>query len=257
MLVDWEEQQNGRRRLRVQPLDGGAIARDILYPMGQTQLLMSATILNSSVFYKSAGLDDSASYIHAPTPFPAKNFGIVYRPMGRMARASMQKTLPNMVSGVRRILRDHPTEKGIIHCSSYEVTRAIGAINDKRLLIQTTAKDREDMLRRHRASKEPTVLVSPSMMEGLDLEGDLGRFQVICKIPFPNMGDPVVSAKNKGGDSWYSWCTARTLIQAIGRCVRGMDDTTHTYILDESFGSFFERWSGLFPEYFAEMDIDV
>ena len=256
MLIDWEEQQNGVRKLKVQPLDAGQIAKDILYPHGQRVLLMSATVLSEGIFRKAAGVSGGA-FVSCPTPFAPSSFGIVYRPVGRMARAHLQRTLPKMTQAVRQILRSHPTEKGIIHCSNYEVTRAISAINDRRLLIQTNARDREEMLRRHRTSREPTVLVSPSMMEGLDLEGDFGRFQVICKVPFPNMGDPVVEAKRRTGDDWYAWITARTLIQAVGRCVRSMEDSTRTYVLDESFGQFFEQWAELFPHYFSEMEVDV
>lgn len=256
MLVDWDEERSGRRKLRVQPLDSGQIAKDILYPLGKRVLLMSATVLNDSVFRKASGLTD-AGFISCPTPFPAEHFGIVYRPVGRMAKAHIQKTMPKMVRAVKDVLSRHKGEKGIIHCSNYDVTKAIGSIGDKRLLIQTSAKDREEMLKKHFSSREPTVLVSPSMMEGLDLDGDLGRFQVICKVPFPNMGDPIVEAKNRSGDEWYAWVTARTLIQAVGRCVRSMDDTTHTYILDESFGNFVERWTDLFPHYFTEMEIEL
>ncbi len=254
MLVNWEERQDGRRSISVQPLDAGAIARDILYPMGMHVLLMSATVLEKDSFFRSAGLG-GGGFISQPTPFDPRSFGIVYRPIGRMARNSIQRTMPAMANAVSRILAEHPREKGIVHCSNYEVARAIGQISSRRLLVQTSAKDREDIIRRHLQSKEPTVIVSPSMMEGLDLEGDLGRFQVICKVPFPHMGDPVVEAK-MSDRGWYAWCTARTLIQSVGRCVRNQEDSTTTYILDESFGQFYVDWSHMFPGYFSEMRIE-
>lgn len=254
MLVNWEERQDGKRSISVQPLDAGAIARDILYPMGMYVLLMSATVLEKDSFFRSAGLG-GGGFISQQTPFDPKSFGITYRPVGRMARSSIQKTLPEMRKAVERILREHPEEKGIVHCSNYEVARTIGGISSRRLLVQTSAKDREDIIRRHLQSREPTVIVSPSMMEGLDLEGDLGRFQVICKVPFPHMGDPVVEAK-MSDRKWYAWCTARTLIQSVGRCVRNQEDSTRTYILDESFGPFYVEWAHMFPDYFSEMSIE-
>ena len=37
------------------------------------------------------------------------------------------------------------------------------------------------------------------MQEGVDLKGDCSRFQVICKIPYPYLGDKWVKARMKGG----------------------------------------------------------
>ncbi len=254
-LMDWEQDKNGRRELRVQPLDAGPLANDLLYPLGAHVLLMSATVLDRRTFMAAAGIG-KAGHIREPSPFPPENYGITYRPVGRMSRAHIETTLPKVVKAVRRILADHPDEKGIIHCATYDVAKAIATIKDRRLLVQESAKDREEILARHTSDPAPTVIVSPSMMEGLDLEGDLGRLQVICKIPFPYMGDPVVSAKMKADRGWYAWVTARAVIQATGRCVRNRDDWTKTYILDESFGPFMTEWMEMFPEYFLSMSIE-
>jgi len=253
-LVNWDEDKNGKRTLRIQPLDAGPLANDLLYPFGKHVLLMSATILDKDTFMRSCGLKN-ADLIIEPTPFPPKNFGITYRPVGRMSKRYIGITLPKMVRAVKEILKVNVNEKGIIHCASYEIARALANIKDPRLLVQLSGRDREEILKRHMTSKEPTVIVSPSMMEGLDLEGDLGRFQIICKVPFPNMGDPVVEQKMNTDESWYAWCTARSLIQSVGRCVRNSTDWTRTYILDESFGDFAARWYSFFPEYFSEMEV--
>ena len=46
----------------------------------------------------------------------------------------------------------------------------------KRILI-AYGEDRDKMLKKHISSKEPTVLLSPSMSEGVDLKGNLSKFQ--------------------------------------------------------------------------------
>ena len=117
-------------------------------------------------------------------------------------------------------------------------------VRDDRLLVQVESKDREGMLREHTEGGKPTVLVSPSMMEGLDLRDDLGRFQVICKVPYPDYSDPLVARKDR---DWYDWRTVRSLVQAVGRGVRSSTDWTRTYILDSSFFDLLERCSGMFP----------
>lgn len=79
------------------------------------------------------------------------------------------------------------------------------------------------------------------MTEGVDLLGDLSRFQVVVKVPFLNFKDPYVAARKKRDARWYDWQTAMHLIQATGRSVRSETDFAETYILDRDFESFRQR----------------
>jgi Rad3-related DNA helicase len=58
-----------------------------------------------------------------------------------------------------------------------------------------SAEGRQAALEEHLMRPEPTVLLTPSMTEGLDLVDDLARWQVICKLPYPYLGDPQVAAR--------------------------------------------------------------
>ena len=51
------------------------------------------------------------------------------------------------------------------------------------------------MLRKHYESKKQTVLISPSLHLGVDLKDDLSRFQVIVKVPYPDLTDKKITAK--------------------------------------------------------------
>ena len=251
-----KSENNNIKTIELKPLDVSKSCESTLFKCGEKVLLMSATILDFESFAAECGIKKSESkYIDIQSPFDPHQFGIVYRPKGLMSRASLPRTLPKVVKEVKKILAAHPTEKGVIHCCSYLITEAIGELNDPRLLIQKNG-NREEILRLHKESTEPTVIVSPSMMEGLDLYDDFGRFQVICKIPFPFLGDPVVAKLLERSQRWYAWKTALTLVQAVGRCVRSKDDWAKTYILDESFGGFFMKWSSFFTNAFSEMDIE-
>ena len=69
-----------------------------------------------------------------------------------------------------------------------------------RRLLSHNSENREKILEKHKKSKTATVLLSPSMTEGVDLHGDLSRFQVVCKIPYPYLGDKLIR-KNKVSNS--------------------------------------------------------
>ena len=167
-----------------------------------------------------------------------------------MSANDINFTLPNLKMAVEAILQQHSGEKGIIHCHSYKIAWYLKKnIRNKRLLIHDS-DNRDQVLKKHQKSKLPTVLLSPSMTEGVDLKDDLSRFQIICKVPFPYLGDKLVRKKMNKWRWWYDLQTAKTIIQSVGRSVRSSDDTAVTYILDSSWEKFFSKNSSMFgPEF--------
>jgi Rad3-related DNA helicase len=90
------------------------------------------------------------------------------------------------------------------------------------------------------------------MTEGLDLRDDLSRFQVIPKVPFPNLADPFVKAKKDRDPDWYQWQTALTIVQATGRSVRSAEDHCVSYILDSDFNHFLRNAESILPQWWKE-----
>ena len=88
------------------------------------------------------------------------------------------------------------------------------------------------------------------MSEGVDLKGDLSRFQIVCKVPYPYLGDKLVKKKMNKWKWWYPMQTAKTIVQAVGRSVRSDTDSAVTYILDSDFERFFSMNKSLFPNEF-------
>lgn len=146
---------------------------------------------------------------------------------------------------MQAILDEHQDEKGIIHCHTYKIARYL-KYNIKsrkyanRILIHDS-QNRDAVLQKHMNSKEPTVLLSPSMTEGVDLKGDLSRFQIICKVPYPYLGDPIIRKRMSKNSKWYPMKAAMSIVQACGRSVRTVDDTAVTYILDSDWSSFYRK----------------
>ena len=90
------------------------------------------------------------------------------------------------------------------------------------------------------------------MEEGVDLKNELSRFQIICKIPYPYLGDTLVKSRMQKWKWWYSLQTAKTIVQSIGRSVRNVNDYAVTYILDEDWNRFYSRNKSLFPDDFKK-----
>ena len=94
------------------------------------------------------------------------------------------------------------------------------------------------------------MLVTPSAFEGVDFKGDECRWQILCKVPYPSLGDPQIRKRMEKDHEWYNWLTALRIVQTYGRGVRTVDDFCKTYILDEDFRRFYLGNTRLFPDWF-------
>jgi len=239
------------RKFTFKPIDVSPFAQDYLFRLGRKVIMMSATILDHETFCRSLGINRAdVAFISIPSPFPIKNRPIFICPVGSMNASNIDQSLPKMVSAVKEILKEHKGQKGIIHCHTYKIANYLAKnIRSKRLLIHD-GSSRDEILRKHISSKSDTVLLSPSMSEGVDLRNDLSRFQIVMKIPYPYLGDPLTKKRMNKWDGWYSMQTAKRIVQSVGRSVRSMDDQAVTYILDADWSKFFYRNRKMFPEDF-------
>jgi hypothetical protein len=95
-----------------------------------------------------------------------------------------------------------------------------------------------------------SVLLSPSMMEGIDLKDDLSDFQIIVKLPWAYLGDVRIKRKSELDESWYRNKMWLSVLQASGRSTRHEGDSSVTYILDSGFEFWFKKWEHKLPDWF-------
>lgn len=222
-------------------------------------LFMSATLLSKKGFCATIGIPEAQMrWVSVDSPFEIKNRPIHNAfAMGAPAinYGNQDQQAPNVLERVKEIMNNlHPNDKGIIHSHTYKWAMKIYEINrhvDGRLLYPRNAAEQKDMLRIHTASKN-TVLLSPSMTEGVDLKGDLARFTVLTKVPYLPINDPVVKARMEHDDAWYGYRSIMTMIQASGRGVRSTEDFCAIYLLDPGFVKFIGRYRDLFPKWFLD-----
>jgi len=242
----------GGRKFEFKPIDVSSWGSDLLYKYGSRIVMMSATVVDKETFCKSVGVPaEDVAFLHIPSPFPVKNRPIHYLGVGSMSKDNIDTTLPNMIKVVKQLLELHKKDKGIIHCVNYRIAKEIvDTIKSPRLLLHGS-ENREQMIEFHLSSPDPTVLISPSMMEGVDLSDDYSRFQILCKVPFPYLGDKVIQLRKNRILNWYQCQTARAVIQAFGRSIRNFDDHAISYILDSDWERFFKTNRSMFPDEFS------
>ncbi len=237
------------------PLKIDVYAKDRLFKHADVCLFMSATILDQELFCKWLGINpEDVYYLSIKSAFPASERPVHLKTVGPMSQRAIKRTAPKTIPILEKIIEHHKYEKGLIHTHNYKCQQYIMKnIKDKRLMDHKST-DREYKLRLFEKSKEPLVLVSPSMSEGVDLPYEKCQFQVIYKIPFPYLGDQQIKNRKALDPKWYAYKTVMTLIQAYGRGMRAEDDYCETYILDGNVKMLFNNrmYKSLVPDFFKE-----
>ncbi len=231
---------------------------DEILDKGTISLFMSATILSKDYMCKVTGLDSQkVKFIQIrDSDFPVSNRPIRLMNVAWLNAKTMSENLPKIAKAIDNIMSVHRNDKGIIHTTSYMQLQFIrdnlSRENAMRLIETGSALDREEVLAKHAASKRPTVLISPSLHQGVDLKDELSRFQIIVKVPYPDLTDKKVSAMKDRDPKWYNWHTVLRLAQSYGRSVRGPDDFATTYILDSSITYLLKSAQEIVPKWFSE-----
>lgn len=175
-------------------------------------------------------------------------------PLGKMSYTQKEDTFKNYVPFIQKILNKYPDKKGIIHTNSFELASWIKRdITDMRLIFHDSS-NKDEVLKAHFDTSQPTVLVSPSVDTGVSFDDDKARFQVIGKVPYPSLASQKNKLRQKNNPEWYSYRTVQSLCQMIGRIIRSDKDYGDTIIIDGSFSDVM-KYSGHFIPHWIQASI--
>jgi Rad3-related DNA helicase len=213
---------------------------------------MTATMGGVREFMKNHGLK-KAEYYKMESGFKWDKSPIIFYPGKKLSARHLEDNIEWAIDRVKSILATHSDQRGVIHTGSYDlgdrVWRALPKDLRKRVLIYRGSEEKDKIIRK--LKKQPdTVLMGPSLLEGLNLIDDDSRFQVFLKIPYPHLGDRYVKAKLENSQDWYSWKTSVSVLQGIGRSIRTPDDWAVTYFIDGCFADLLKSASNQFPQEF-------
>jgi Rad3-related DNA helicase len=218
-------------------------------------VLLSGTINHIDI--EDLGLQSKrVLYIEAKSPIEPSRRPVVIQPVATVSRASLTRDVPKIAKHiVDVILPFHKGEKGVIHVT-YQMAEMLYQHlgSDSRFIFHESGPDKKIKYEQFRraAPTSGKVLVACGMYEGIDLPEDLGRWQVIAKVPWKSLEDPAIKHKSELKPKWYAWQAAKDLIQACGRICRTEKDYGVTYILDGSVTRLLENNDELIPNWFKE-----
>lgn len=259
--TDWF---NGKGTLRNEPEERDLIK---LLPVDITQappmfwprevrkiVLLSATISSKDVEQLGLG-GRRVCYLAAKSPIPAGSRPIVPLSLMSVNRTAMQDTecVAQLAKYIDTITRDHPGEKGVIHVTYSLSNQLRSYLSGPRYLFHNR-DNKSNVYAEFRDSPADSgrVLIACGMYEGIDLPEDLGRWQIIAKVPWQSLGSPSVKHLADLDPEWYLWETMKTTIQACGRVCRTPTDYGTTFILDTSFWRLMKEGDKFIPQWFRE-----
>ena len=226
-----------------------------LRPFGQKRIWMSATVL-PDYLAAELGLGEPRDYavIDLPSFFPPSSRPVIFRSTVRMNNNVGNEELDTLTDAIDNIIAYHLPQKGIIHAPSHRLCQQIIGRSRYRPLMITHGDDTNSPFAKFR-NQEVGILVSPSAGRGMDFPYDAARWQIITKLPFPDLASPIVQARRRTNELWYELITLNAVLQTAGRVCRAADDTGATYILDSNYRWLRGRHKDKLPQYFKQAEI--
>ncbi len=263
LLADGLENQdwiyNGGKNtqdIAFKPIVVDRLGREFLWGHCGKFLVMSASIISAQVMLDDLGYDGGYADVRMESQFDVENRTIRICPVANMSRAANE--IDQLVTACENIASNHPGERILLHTVSYQLADSIvsglvrGGIT-RPTFTYHSASERNNVVAKFRRTEE-AILVAPSLDRGVDFRDEDCRVNVICKVPFPYLGDKQVSKRlySPGGQTWYNVQTVRTIVQMTGRGTRHKDDWSVNYILDKQFGNLWSKCKNLFPQWWKD-----
>jgi Rad3-related DNA helicase len=254
-------EQNMKFTVEFKPLRINRAVSDNLYAKGEKVLIMSATLLNPVEIARSTGIEEREyAYFNSEVAFDAEKRPVYFSPSAPpVIHSMMEDAMPWLADAIGTLLEEYPYDKGLVHTSSVKLAKYIktNAEDPDNRLVLAHGRDRLFRYNYHVTSAEPTVLLSPSMTEGVDLKGDLARFIVLAKCPFMSLGDRHTARRAKIDSDWYKTHAVRQIIQACGRGTRDEGDTCDIYVLDSKVSDLLYECEEIVPQWFWDAWIEM
>lgn len=168
------------------------------------------------------------------------------------------KILEQMNGIICDILESHYEQSGVILTPSFKISQSVYKHLTRRLLpinilCQKQGEPLAPLLDEFINSVKPSLLISPSLWQGISLDDHTSRYQIIIKAPYLNLGQKRIKYILDNYPEIYKIQTLFRLIQGLGRSTRNKNDYSVSYCLDSNcqtlFNSHYNVWDDQFKVY--------
>ena len=251
-------------RLVAAPLSVAAELKRILYDVKDTVVLCSATLRVGSDFRYMArrlGCAERFRMLTAASPFDYFRQSLVLAPDCLPDPSANPGAYAEALAALMQDLFAVTHGRALVLFTSYEMMSAVAAHAHQplaesgiTLLVQGEGLSRESLTRRLKEGDHTVVFGAQSFWEGVDVAGAALSCVVLARLPFAQVGDPVVEARSEkidreGGSSFRDYALPEAVIkfrQGFGRLVRTQSDrgvviVTDPRIVTKNYGATFRK----------------
>ena len=270
------ERRHAYTRLVAAPLSVAEDLKKMLYDVKDSVVLCSATLRVGNDFkYMSRRLGTSApakgadegeefrfSTFVAASPFNYLEQSLVLAPDCLPDPASDPVRYSESLAAILNDLFGATQGRALVLFTSYEMMNAVAAnarsafeASGLTLMVQGEGPSREAMTRALKGRPAKVVLFgAQSFWEGVDVAGEALSCVVIARLPFAQVGSPVVEARaekieREGGSSFRDYSLPEAVIkfrQGFGRLIRTKRDrgvvvVTDPRLVTKNYGAIFKK----------------
>lgn len=245
---DWVVEHTEQGGVNFDCVDSAQFGQHFLWGKAKRTLLVSATV--NGMTAKALGMKvEEVKVWEAKSGFPVERRP-VYAVNGavRLNFRSLEGEKRMWVALIDRILSQRSDRKGIIHTTSFERARYLcqhSALRNRLLLNDSSSTALTVERFRKAPSSTGLTLVSPSVTTGWDFPLSECEFQIVGKIPFPDLRSKASKVVNKRNPEWSGYQAAQSLVQSSGRGMRSAEDSCETFVVDGNF----DWWYGANKKY--------
>lgn len=271
-----EERRHAYLRLVAAPLSVADSLRELLYGPKDSVVLSSATLRVGNDFkYTARRLGFGADARHATAEAEADRYRafVAASPFDylRQALVLAPDCLPEpaadpdgYATALAALLGDlfaATDSRALVLFTSYEMMNAVAAAARAplaaagvELLVQGAGVSRESMTRALKGRGNVVLFGAQSFWEGVDVAGDALSCVVIARLPFAQVGSPIIEARaekidREGGSSFRDYALPEAVIkfrQGFGRLIRSTRDrgvvvVTDPRLVTKNYGATFRR----------------
>ncbi|MFW6294406.1 MAG: helicase C-terminal domain-containing protein [Halanaerobium sp.] len=240
------------------PVDVGKFLPDMIWSKLTNVIFTSATITAANsfdYFYRETGIK-KAEELKVESPFDYSKQAELLIPVDFPDPAN-KNFLEELVIILGKIINKTQGSTMVLFTSyrmlSYCYNNLKGPLEEKGIRILSQSKlSRNYIMQEFRGEYNTVIFGTSSFWEGVDLPGDLLKYLLMVKLPFPVPGEPLYQAKEdllkeKGLNPFYNLALPQAVIkfrQGFGRLIRSKNDSGLIILFDRrikerSYGSKF------------------
>lgn len=223
-------------------------------------ILMSGTLRPTSMTMLGVK-PDQYDFEEWPRVFPPENTPVYFIPTVKMNYKTDEAGMEKWVRRIDEIIESRLDRKGIIHTVSYARQAYLLDHSRYRAYMVANTNDPESetaaqVVTSFRAMDAPGILVSPSFSTGWDFPGRDCEWQIIGKIPYPDIRSKIIEARSLRQPSYASHLAMQDLEQACGRGSRSYDDRCEIFIVDNAISYLLYRYPHLKSRWFTLIQVN-